>query len=158
MIPATTPKPPAPEDPNVIVVTGQGAPKGDPAAAVNEVSFEAVQAVDKAFVEPLAMGYAKAAPYTAAKHGVIGLTRSLAREFAPHIRVNAIAPGPVPTAFLPGIDVSSGEVLDFITFNSRDSYISTRFTETGRELIADAFRAGTLSPSDVIANELIAAA
>jgi len=60
--PLPTPKPPAPEDPNVIVVTGQGAPKGDPAAAVNEVSFEAVQAVDKAFVEPLAMGYAKAAP------------------------------------------------------------------------------------------------
>lgn len=55
-------KPAAPEDPNVIVVTGQGAPPGDPAAAVNEVSFEAVQAVDKAFVEPIAMGYAKAAP------------------------------------------------------------------------------------------------
>lgn len=57
-----TPKPPAPDDPNVIVVTGQGAPPGDPAAAINEVSFEAVQAVDKAFVEPIAMGYAKAAP------------------------------------------------------------------------------------------------
>lgn len=55
-------KPAVPEDPNVIVVTGQGAPPGDPAAAVNEVSFEAVQAVDKAFVEPIAMGYAKAAP------------------------------------------------------------------------------------------------
>ena len=40
------------------------------------------------------------APYCAAKAGVIGLTRSLAREFAPVIRVNAIAPGPVNTAMM----------------------------------------------------------
>ena len=40
------------------------------------------------------------APYCAAKAGVIGLTRSLAREFAPEIRVNAIAPGPVNTAMM----------------------------------------------------------
>jgi 3-oxoacyl-[acyl-carrier protein] reductase len=40
------------------------------------------------------------APYCAAKAGVIGLTRSLAREFAPDIRVNAIAPGPVDTAMV----------------------------------------------------------
>jgi len=40
------------------------------------------------------------APYCAAKAGVIGLTRALAREFAPAIRVNAIAPGPVSTAMM----------------------------------------------------------
>lgn len=40
------------------------------------------------------------AAYCAAKAGVIGLTRSLAREFAPNIRVNAVAPGPVNTAML----------------------------------------------------------
>ena len=60
--PVQPPAPVQPDDPNVIVVTGRGAPPGDPAAAVNEVSFQAVQAVDKAFVEPIAMGYAKAAP------------------------------------------------------------------------------------------------
>ena len=43
------------------------------------------------------LGRAQFAPYCAAKAGVMGLTRSLAREFAPHIRVNAIAPGPVDT-------------------------------------------------------------
>ena len=46
------------------------------------------------------LGRAGFAPYCTAKAGVIGLTRSLAREFAPAIRVNAIAPGPVNTAML----------------------------------------------------------
>ncbi|WP_291088619.1 3-oxoacyl-ACP reductase family protein [Hydrogenophaga sp.] len=47
------------------------------------------------------LGRENYAPYCAAKAGVIGLTKSLAREFAPHqIRVNAIAPGPVNTAMV----------------------------------------------------------
>ncbi|HVF65090.1 MAG TPA: pteridine reductase [Casimicrobiaceae bacterium] len=33
--------------------------------------------------------------YTVAKAGLSGLTRSLARELAPDVRVNAIAPGPI---------------------------------------------------------------
>ena len=46
------------------------------------------------------LGRAQYAPYCAAKAGVIGLTKALAREFAPRIRVNAIAPGPVNTAMV----------------------------------------------------------
>jgi len=46
------------------------------------------------------LGRAHYTAYTAAKGGVITLTRSLAREFAPAIRVNAIAPGPVATPML----------------------------------------------------------
>jgi 3-oxoacyl-[acyl-carrier protein] reductase len=45
-------------------------------------------------------GRARFGPYTAAKGGVISLTRSLAREFAPTIRVNAVAPGPTRTPML----------------------------------------------------------
>jgi len=33
--------------------------------------------------------------YTVAKAGLVGLTRSLARELAPDVRVNAVAPGPI---------------------------------------------------------------
>ena len=33
--------------------------------------------------------------YSVAKAGLVGLTRSLARELAPDVRVNAIAPGPI---------------------------------------------------------------
>jgi NAD(P)-dependent dehydrogenase (short-subunit alcohol dehydrogenase family) len=35
--------------------------------------------------------------YVPSKHAVIGLTKRLALELAPHIRVNAVAPGFVPT-------------------------------------------------------------
>ncbi|TFY97454.1 SDR family NAD(P)-dependent oxidoreductase [Ramlibacter rhizophilus] len=41
--------------------------------------------------------------YIAAKHAVNGLTRQLALELAPHVRVNAVAPGFVPTG-LSGIE------------------------------------------------------
>ena len=41
-------------------------------------------------------------PYAAAKAGMISLTKTLALEAAPEVRVNAVAPSAVDTAFLSG--------------------------------------------------------
>ena len=48
----------------------------------------------------------------------------------------------------------TGEILDFIHFNSKDAYVSTRFVDGGRESLLEAFRAGVLNPSSVISEEL----
>ena len=42
------------------------------------------------------MAHAQRAAYSASKHGIVGLTRSAAVEYAPrNIRINAVAPGPI---------------------------------------------------------------
>ncbi len=48
--------------------------------------------------------------YCASKGGVLSMTRAWAREFAPHILVNAIAPGPTDTPML-GPESTSAEML-----------------------------------------------
>ena len=47
--------------------------------------------------------------YCASKAGVLGLTRAMAAELAPHIRVNALCPGPVDTPMLRAELALSGE-------------------------------------------------
>ncbi|WP_374371356.1 SDR family NAD(P)-dependent oxidoreductase [Tabrizicola sp.] len=46
-------------------------------------------------------------PYVASKHGVLGLVRSWAKEFAPNILVNAICPGPIDTEMLGAANMSA---------------------------------------------------
>jgi 3-oxoacyl-[acyl-carrier protein] reductase len=46
-------------------------------------------------------------PYVASKHAVLGLARSWAREFAPHILVNALCPGPIDTEMLGAAQMSA---------------------------------------------------
>lgn len=50
----------------------------------------------------------------------------------------------------------TGEVLDFISFKQRESYVSTRFAAGGREVITDAFANGELSPAQMLSDEPLA--
>lgn len=51
------------------------------------------------------VGFANAAAYTAAKHGMVGLTRTAALDHsAQGIRVNAVGPGFISTPLLSGLD------------------------------------------------------
>jgi NAD(P)-dependent dehydrogenase (short-subunit alcohol dehydrogenase family) len=69
-------------------------------------------------------------PYSVAKAGVIGLTRSLARELGPHgITANAVSPGPIDTEIMGG----------------------TLSEERKRELAADLVVGRIGTPSDVAA-------
>jgi len=53
------------------------------------------------------MGRETFSPYVASKHGVLGLARSWAKEFAPRILVNAICPGPIDTEMLGAANMSA---------------------------------------------------
>ena len=50
------------------------------------------------------LGAAPVLPYTSAKGGLITLTKSFAKELAPHIRVNGVSPSNVYTDMLKGAD------------------------------------------------------
>lgn len=49
------------------------------------------------------VGLPRQHPYVASKHGLVGLTKSLALDWAPEVRVNCLAPGYVATDLTEGL-------------------------------------------------------
>ena len=71
--------------------------------------------------------------YASSKAGLLGMTRSLARELAPIIRVNAIAPGPTETEQL----------------NRDAEYLGVGLAELHRRYIADMPTGRMVQPTEV---------
>jgi NAD(P)-dependent dehydrogenase (short-subunit alcohol dehydrogenase family) len=86
-------------------------------------------------------GFAYAAPYIAAKHGAVGLTRALAAEYAgKNLRVNAVCPG-------------------FVDTDMTVQSVSTITTKTGRSVDEARAELARLNPSGrLISPEEVAAA
>ncbi len=58
------------------------------------------------------VGFRHITPYTAAKHGVVGITRAAAVEAAPlGVRVNAVCPGVIRTEMIDRVERSDPEML-----------------------------------------------
>jgi 3-oxoacyl-[acyl-carrier protein] reductase len=58
------------------------------------------------------VGHGSSIPYAASKAALNCLTKSLARAFAPAVRVNAVAPGPVRTRWLAGREAFLDKALE----------------------------------------------
>ena len=83
------------------------------------------------------VGFARSAPYTAAKHGVVGLTKTVALEGASDdVRANAVAPGFTRTGMLDAAGVRDDErTAEFV----RGLHPQERFGEPGEVAAAIAW-------------------
>jgi NAD(P)-dependent dehydrogenase (short-subunit alcohol dehydrogenase family) len=61
-------------------------------------------------------------PYTASKHAIVGMTRSLAVEWAPDVRVNAVAPGYVETEFTEDVRANDSILEDILAEVPQDRF------------------------------------
>ncbi len=81
---------------NVLEVNLSGAFEVTTAAAESLLESDGGSVINIASVGGL-VGLPRQHPYVASKHGLVGLTKSMALDWAPEVRVNAVAPGYVST-------------------------------------------------------------
>ncbi|MDJ1432037.1 glucose 1-dehydrogenase [Halostagnicola sp. A-GB9-2] len=81
---------------NVLEVNLSGAFEVTTAAAESLLESDDGSVINIASVGGL-VGLPRQHPYVASKHGLVGLTKSMALDWAPEVRVNAVAPGYVST-------------------------------------------------------------
>ncbi|MFT4933207.1 MAG: NAD(P)-dependent dehydrogenase (short-subunit alcohol dehydrogenase family) [Natronomonas sp.] len=75
-------------------------------------------------------------PYTASKHALVGLTKSLAVEWAPAIRVNALAPGYVKTALTEGVRENEQIRADLLSTIPQDRFAEPEEIAAGAVYLA----------------------
>jgi len=78
-----------------LLVNNAGITRDSRATKMSDEAFSTVVEVD--LVAPRRRAEARRALFAAAKSGLLGATRALALQWAPHVRVNAVAPGLIDT-------------------------------------------------------------
>jgi len=76
------------------------------------------------------------APYTASKHALVGMTKCLAVDWAPEIRVNALAPGYVKTAFTEDVREHDGIRQDILATIPQDRFADPEEVAAGAVYLA----------------------
>jgi len=92
-------------------------------------------------------GAAELVHYSAAKGGVIAFTRALAREVAPGVTVNAVAPGPIDTDMTTGMGDDERRSMDHLPLGRRgrvEDVVPTVLLLAGRG--GEYYTGQTLSP------------
>jgi len=78
------------------------------------------------------------------------IVESVRESFRKHVMENIVSNNDE------AVYLRTGEVLKFVSFKQRESYVSTRFATGGREVITEAFASGELSPAVMLNDEPLA--
>jgi NAD(P)-dependent dehydrogenase (short-subunit alcohol dehydrogenase family) len=81
-------------------------------------------------------GLARQVPYVASKHALVGMTKTLAVDWAPDVRVNALAPGYVKTDLTEGVRENESIRADLLAEIPQDRFADPEEVATGAVYLA----------------------